>query len=60
LVEDNPEHSFIAERVLRQLLGEGIEVIIAESAEDALELIDRFSEHAQPQMQRGSPPISAR
>ncbi len=50
VVEDNPQHSFIAERVLRQLLGEGIEVIIAESTEEALDLIDRFSEHDQPDL----------
>ena len=50
LVEDNSEHSFVAERVLRQLLGEGIEVIIAESAGEALDLIDRFSEHDRPDL----------
>jgi CheY-like chemotaxis protein len=50
LVEDNPEHSFIAERVLRQLLGEGIEVIIAESAQEALDLVDRFTEHDRPDL----------
>ena len=50
LVEDNPEHSFIAVRVLHQLLGEGSEIIIAESADEALDLIDRFTEHDRPDL----------
>ena len=50
LVEDNPEHSFIAVRVLRQLLGEGSEIIIAESADEALDLIHRFTEHDRPDL----------
>ena len=50
LVEDNPEHSFIAVRVLQQLLGEASEVIVAENAEEALSLIDRFTEHDRPDL----------
>ena len=49
-MEDNPEHSFVAVRVLHQLLGEGIEVIIAESAEEALDLVARFTEHDRPDL----------
>ena len=50
LVEDNPEHSFIAVRVLQQLLGESSEVIVAENAEEALTLIDQFTEHDRPDL----------
>jgi len=50
LVEDNPEHSFIAVRVLQQLLGESSEVIVAENAEEALTLIARFTEHDRPDL----------
>ncbi len=50
LVEDNPEDSFIAVRVLHQLLGEGSEIIIAESADQAFDLIHRFTEHDRPDL----------
>ena len=50
LVEDNPEHSFIAVRVLHQLLGEGSEIIVAESAEEAIGLISQFTEHDRPDL----------
>jgi two-component system response regulator len=50
LVEDNPEHSFVAVTVLHQLLGEASEVIVAEDAEEALSLIDRFTEHDRPDL----------
>jgi CheY-like chemotaxis protein len=50
LVEDNPQHSFVAVRVLRQLLGESSEVVVAENAEEALTLIDQFTEHDRPDL----------
>lgn len=50
LVEDNPEHSFVAVKVLQQLLGENSEVIVAETAEEALALIDHFTEHDRPDL----------
>ena len=50
LVEDNPEHSFIAVKVLHQLLGDACEIIIAETAEEALNLIDRFTEYDRPDL----------
>jgi len=50
LVEDNPEHSFIAVKVLQQLLGDGSEVIVAENAQEALTLIDQFTEHDHPDL----------
>jgi len=50
LVEDNPQHSFLAVKVLQQLLGEASEVIVAESAEEALTLIDHFTEHDRPDL----------
>jgi len=50
LVEDNPQHSFLAVKVLQQLLGESSEVIVAENAEEALTLIDQFTEHDRPDL----------
>jgi CheY-like chemotaxis protein len=50
LVEDNPQHSFVAVRVLQQLLGESSEVVVAENAEEALILIDQFTEHDRPDL----------
>jgi|SRR6516225_1675022 CheY-like chemotaxis protein len=50
LVEDNPDHSFVAVRVLQQVLGETSEVIVAENAEEALTLIDHFTEYDRPDL----------
>lgn len=50
LVEDNPEHSFIAVTVIRQLLGEASEVIVAENAEEAVGLIGQFTENDRPDL----------
>ncbi|MBV8056013.1 MAG: response regulator [Deltaproteobacteria bacterium] len=50
LVEDNPQHSFLAVKVLQQLLGEASEVIVAENAEEALMLIDHFTEYDRPDL----------
>jgi CheY-like chemotaxis protein len=50
LVEDNPEHSFIAVTVLRQLLGEASEVIVAENAEEAMALIEQFTDNDRPDL----------
>jgi len=50
LIEDNPQHSFVAVKVLQQLLGENSEVIVAENAEEALSLIDHFTEYDRPDL----------
>jgi two-component system response regulator len=50
LVEDNAEHSFIAVTVIRQLLGEASEVIVAENADEAIGLIGQFTEHDHPDL----------
>jgi CheY-like chemotaxis protein len=50
LVEDNAEHSFIAVTVIRQLLGEASEVIVAETADEAIGLISQFTEHDRPDL----------
>ncbi len=50
LVEDNPEHSFVAVRVLQQVLGEASEVIVAENTEEALDLIGHFTEQDRPDL----------
>ena len=50
LVEDNSEHSFIAVTVLRQLLGEASEIIVAENADEAVGLIGQFTELDHPDL----------
>jgi len=50
LVEDNSEHSFIALTVIKQLLGEASEVIVAETADEAVGLIAQFTEHDRPDL----------
>jgi CheY-like chemotaxis protein len=50
LIEDNPEHSFIAVTVIRQLLGEASEVIVAENADEAIGLISQFTEQDRPDL----------
>lgn len=50
LVEDNPEHAFIAVTVVRQLLGEASEVIVAENAEEAVGLIQQFTDQDRPDL----------
>ncbi len=50
LVEDNPEHAFIAVTVIRQLLGEASEVIVAENADEAVGLISQFTEQDRPDL----------
>jgi CheY-like chemotaxis protein len=50
LVEDNAEHVFITLTVIRQLLGETSEVIVAENADEAIELITQFTEIDRPDL----------
>ncbi|HZP45320.1 MAG TPA: response regulator [Candidatus Binataceae bacterium] len=50
LVEDNREHAFIAVTVINQLLGEDSEVVVAESADDAIGLIEQFTEQDHPDL----------
>ncbi|MGO9452832.1 MAG: response regulator [Candidatus Binataceae bacterium] len=50
LVEDNPDHVFIALTVMRQVLGDSIEMLHAQSAEEALEMIPRFTEFDRPDL----------
>lgn len=50
LVEDNPEHAFIAVTVIRQLLGEASEVIVAENADEAVGLISQFTDQDRPDL----------
>ena len=50
LVEDNPDHVFIALTVMRQVLGEAIEMLHAQTAEEALEMIPRFTEFDRPDL----------
>src|SRR5260370_3340583 len=53
LVADNPEHAFIAVTVIRQLLGEASEVIVAENADEAVGLIGPVTDHVPAQFMRG-------
>jgi CheY-like chemotaxis protein len=50
LIEDNAEHVFITLTVIRQLLGESCEVIVAENADEAVELIGQFTEIDRPDL----------
>lgn len=50
LVEDNADHAFIALTIARQVLGECIELIHAQNAEEAVELIGHFTEEDRPDL----------
>lgn len=50
LVEDNPDHVFIALTVVRQVLGDDIEIVHAQNADEALEMITQFTEHDRPDL----------
>src|SRR5205814_5988513 len=50
LVEDNPDHVFIALTVMRQVLGDEIEMLHAQTAEEAIEMIPRFTEFDRPDL----------
>ncbi len=50
LVEDNPDHVFIALTVMRQVLGDCIEMLHAQNAEEALEMIMQFTEYDRPDL----------
>src|ERR1700688_1393115 len=50
LVEDNPDHVFIALTVVKQVLGEEIELVHAQNADEALLMIAQFTEHDRPDL----------
>jgi CheY-like chemotaxis protein len=50
LVEDDPEHAFIAVTVIRQVLGDGCEVVVAETADEALGVIRHFTDQDRPDL----------
>src|SRR5579864_4009551 len=50
LVEDNPDHAFVALTVARQVLGECIELIHAQNADEAVELIGHFTSEDRPDL----------
>jgi len=50
LVEDNPDHVFIALTVVKQVLGDEIEVVHAQTAAEALEMITQFTELDRPDL----------
>jgi CheY-like chemotaxis protein len=50
LVEDDPAHAFIAVTVIRQVLGEGCEVVVAETADEAMGVIRHFTEQDRPDL----------
>src|ERR1700675_3629539 len=49
-VEDNPDHVFIALTVVRQVLGDDIELVHAANADEALEMITQFTETDRPDL----------
>src|SRR5258705_12468619 len=50
LVEDNPDHVFIALTVVRQVLGDDIELVHAANADEALLMIAQFTEQDRPDL----------
>ena len=50
LVEDNPDHVFIALTVVKQVLGDDIELVHASNADEALLMIAQFTEHDRPDL----------
>jgi CheY-like chemotaxis protein len=50
LVEDNPDHAFVALTVARQVLGECIELIHAQNANEAVDLIGHFTSEDRPDL----------
>ena len=50
LVEDNPDHVFIALTVVRQVLGDDIELVHAQNADEALLMIAQFTEQDRPDL----------
>jgi CheY-like chemotaxis protein len=50
LVEDNADHAFVALTVARQVLGECIELIHAQNADEAVELIGHFTSEDRPDL----------
>jgi CheY-like chemotaxis protein len=50
LVEDNPDHVFIALTVIKQVLGDEIELVHAQDANEALLMIAQFTEHDRPDL----------
>ncbi len=50
LVEDNPDHVFIALTVVRQVLGDDIELVVAQNTDEALLMIAQFTEHDRPDL----------
>jgi CheY-like chemotaxis protein len=50
LVEDNPDHVFIALTVVRQVLGDDIELVHASNADEALLMIAQFTDQDRPDL----------
>src|SRR5260370_11869583 len=50
LVEDNPDHVFIALTVVKQVLGEEIELVHAQNADEALLMISQFTDNDRPDL----------
>jgi CheY-like chemotaxis protein len=50
LVEDNPDHAFIVLTIARQVLGDAIEMVHAQTADEALELIEQFTDEDRPDL----------
>jgi CheY-like chemotaxis protein len=50
LVEDNPDHAFIALTILRQVLGDQLEILHAQTADEAFDMITQFTEHDRPDL----------
>jgi len=50
LVEDNPDHAYVVLAVARQVLGDELEMLVAQTAEEALDMIERFTDEDRPDL----------
>jgi CheY-like chemotaxis protein len=50
LVEDNPDHVFVAMTVIKQVLGNSSEIIVAVNAAEAIDLVHHFTPHDRPDL----------
>ncbi|MGH7950232.1 MAG: response regulator [Candidatus Binataceae bacterium] len=50
LVEDNPDHAFIVLNIARQVLGDSIEMVHAQNADEAILMIEQFTDEDRPDL----------
>jgi len=50
LVEDNSDHAFIVLTIARQVLGDAIEMVHAQNADEAIQMIEQFTDEDRPDL----------